>query len=73
MSRPSSDPDYKPKKMRHTSPPKGIEPVRCWCGDICKVRMSDDFSDKFGMKFWMCANYAHDPATPKNAYDRPPV
>jgi hypothetical protein len=51
-----------------------VRPERCLCGRLAKVKQVEDFSEKFGMKFFMCANYDHDP--PRNASlssTRPPV
>jgi hypothetical protein len=59
--------------MKYASLPKGMEAARCWCGDIAKVRESTDFSDRMGMKFFMCANYAHDPPESSLLFYRAPV
>ena len=61
MSVPCSDPDYRPTKAKNARLPPGVEVERCWCGNLAKVKESIDFSDKFGMKFFICANYEHDP------------
>ena len=59
--------------MKSASLPRGVEAVRCWCGDLCKVKEVEDFSDWLGMKFFMCANYESDPPECISAYIRPPV
>uniref|UniRef100_M8BQT7 GRF-type domain-containing protein n=1 Tax=Aegilops tauschii TaxID=37682 RepID=M8BQT7_AEGTA len=46
--------------------------LRCWCGDLCKVKEVTDFSDWLGMKFFMCANYEEDPTVAISEYDKPP-
>jgi hypothetical protein len=73
MSLPCSDQGLRPKKMKYASLPEGMEAARCWCGDIAKVRESTDFSDRMGMKFFMCANHAHDPPESSQLFYRAPV
>jgi hypothetical protein len=63
----------RPKRMKEAELPEGVQPARCWCGDIAKVKESTDFADWFGMKFFMCANYAEDPPAATSSYRRPPV
>ena len=53
MSKQCSDQADRPKKMKAVYLPVGVEHLRCWCGDLCKVKESTDFSDKMGMKFRM--------------------
>uniref|UniRef100_A0A8I6XP47 Uncharacterized protein n=1 Tax=Hordeum vulgare subsp. vulgare TaxID=112509 RepID=A0A8I6XP47_HORVV len=36
MSLPCSDQSIRPKKMQSASLPRGVEAVRCWCGDLYK-------------------------------------
>jgi hypothetical protein len=47
----------------------------CWCGDVCKVKVSTDRKKSWteGRRFFVCPNYAHDRRRPTNAYDVPPV
>uniref|UniRef100_A0A8I6XQG8 Uncharacterized protein n=1 Tax=Hordeum vulgare subsp. vulgare TaxID=112509 RepID=A0A8I6XQG8_HORVV len=71
MSLPCSDQSIRPKKMKSARLPRGVEAVRCWCGDLCKVKEVEDFSDWLGMKFFMCANYEFDPPECISAYIRP--
>ena len=73
MSLPCSDQSIRTRKMQSASLPRGVEAVRCWCGDVCKVKEVTDFSDWLGMKFFMCANYESDPPESISAYVRPPV
>src|SRR4051794_2286469 len=61
MSVPCSDPDYRPMKSKDVPLPAGLRAERCWCGHLAKVKESVDFSDKMGMKFFMCANYNSSP------------
>jgi hypothetical protein len=37
MSKSSSDPEDKLKKMEFAAPPKQLEPHKCWFRDICKI------------------------------------
>jgi hypothetical protein len=60
MSLPYSDQDFRPRKKKDAILPLGIQAERCWCGVLTKVKEAEDFSDKFGTKFFMCANYDHD-------------
>ena len=73
MSLPCSDQSIRPKKMKDASLPPGVELVRCWCGSPCKVKEVTDFSDMFGMKFFMCPNHEHDPPVVESPYEKPPV
>uniref|UniRef100_A0ACD5YNP6 Uncharacterized protein n=1 Tax=Avena sativa TaxID=4498 RepID=A0ACD5YNP6_AVESA len=70
MSLPCSDQDYRPRNMKDASLPPGVEHLRCWCGTLCKVKESTNFSDKMDMKFFMCSNYQYDPAP--WSYNMPP-
>ncbi|XBI73049.1 hypothetical protein VPH35_066876 [Triticum aestivum] len=72
MSLPCSDQSIRPRKMKNASLPPGVAVLRCWCGDLCKVKEVTDFSDWLGMKFFMCANYEEDPAVALSEYDKPP-
>ena len=47
----------------------------CWCGDICKVKVSTDRKKSWteDRRFFVCPNYAYDRARPTNAYDLPPI
>ena len=73
MSLPCSDQSIRPRKMKDANLPPGVAVLRCWCGDLCKVKEVTDFSDWLGMKFFMCANYEEDPAVAISEYDKPPV
>ena len=61
MSVSCSDQEFRPVKAKAASLPPGVTAKRCWCGRLAKVKQVEDFSDRFGMKFFMCANYDHDP------------
>jgi hypothetical protein len=53
--------------------PKGIHTPMCYCGDNCKVVNCKTLGHAYGMRFFMCANYAHDPIKPLNRNDRSKV
>ncbi|KAI5000145.1 hypothetical protein ZWY2020_004734 [Hordeum vulgare] len=59
--------------MKSVSLPRGVEVLRCWCGNLCKVKEVTTFSDWLGMKFFMCPNYEEDPLVAPSPYIRPPV
>ncbi|KAI4979677.1 hypothetical protein ZWY2020_016430 [Hordeum vulgare] len=59
--------------MKSASLPRGVKVVRCWCGDLSKVKEVTYFSDWLGMKFFMCVNYEEDPTVSISPYIRPPV
>jgi hypothetical protein len=44
--------------------PKGINTPMCFCGDKCNLVRCTVLGYAYGMRFFMCANYAHDPITP---------
>ncbi|KAF7050977.1 hypothetical protein CFC21_059266 [Triticum aestivum] len=54
---------------------KDMKTPSCWCGDVCKVKVSTDRKKSWteGRRFFVCPNYAHDRRLPINAYDVPPV
>jgi hypothetical protein len=53
--------------------PKGIHTPMCYCGDNCKVVKCKALGHAYGMRFFMYANYAHDPIKPLNRNDKPKV
>ncbi|KAI5018794.1 hypothetical protein ZWY2020_043682 [Hordeum vulgare] len=52
---------------------KDVPTPPCWCGDVCKVKVSTDRKNSWieGRRFFVCPNYAHDHARPTNAYEVP--
>ncbi|WVZ94754.1 hypothetical protein U9M48_040616 [Paspalum notatum var. saurae] len=40
--------------------PAGLVPPMCFCGDPCKMEMSDE-EETFRRRYWMCGNWAFDP------------
>nr|XP_051193478.1 actin cytoskeleton-regulatory complex protein pan-1-like [Lolium perenne] len=73
MSVPCSDQEFRPVKAKAASLPPGVTAERCWCGRLAKVKQVEDFSDQFGMKFFMCASYEHvPPRSSASSSTRPP-
>ena len=63
--------DSPPKKTSYVPVPEGMEVPMCFCGDLCRIRRSDDYSDTYGRRIFICDNYEYDP--PKNfrqGYDK---
>ncbi|WVZ59269.1 hypothetical protein U9M48_009437 [Paspalum notatum var. saurae] len=55
--------------------PAGLVPPMCFCGDPCKLEMSDE-EETFRRRYWMCANWAFDPpekALMKGTIESPPL
>ena len=46
---------------RGDSAPTGVDVPMCFCGDRCKVVSSAMMGDFYGMRWFMCPNYAYDP------------
>ena len=41
--------------------PEGMHVPMCFCGDDCMLVKCEVLGDTYGMRFFMCENYAHDP------------
>ncbi|KAL6640199.1 hypothetical protein ACP70R_022048 [Stipagrostis hirtigluma subsp. patula] len=67
---PASDP--KPRKYRGAEVPAGLNIPMCLCGDICILREARDCAYYFGRRFFMCANYDHEPTPRKYQGDGRP-
>ncbi|XBJ09103.1 hypothetical protein VPH35_014243 [Triticum aestivum] len=54
---------------------KGMRTPSCWCGDVCKVKVSTDRKKSWteGRRYFVCPNYAYDCPRPAHAYDVPLV
>ena len=54
---------------------KDMRTPSCWCGDVCKVKVSTDRKKSWteGRRYFVCPNYAYDRPRPAHAYDVPPV
>ncbi|XBJ18786.1 hypothetical protein VPH35_009870 [Triticum aestivum] len=53
---------------------KDVKIPACWCGDVCKVKVSTDRKKSWmeGRRYLVCPNYAFDRALPTHAYDQQP-
>ncbi|XP_002458457.2 uncharacterized protein LOC8062152 [Sorghum bicolor] len=47
----------------HKPLPSGVPVPMCFCGDPCKVEISED-EETYRQRYWMCSNFAWEP-TPK--------
>jgi hypothetical protein len=45
--------------------PKGIHTPMFYCGDNCKLVKCNILGYYYGMRFFMCVNYEHDPLPPR--------
>ncbi|XBH89069.1 hypothetical protein VPH35_081043 [Triticum aestivum] len=54
---------------------KDMRTPSCWCGDVCKVKVSTDRNKSWteGRRYFVCPNYSYDHPRPAHAYDVPPV
>ncbi|KAI4983284.1 hypothetical protein ZWY2020_023776 [Hordeum vulgare] len=79
MRPPCADQEDMPKKWMAAeldkTKEKDVRTPPCWCGDVCKVKVSIDRKKEWteGRTFLVCPNYAHDKPRPTNAYDLPSV
>ena len=50
---------------------KDMRTPSCWCGDVCKVKVSTDRKKSWteGRRYFVCPNYAYDRPRPTHAYD----
>jgi hypothetical protein len=63
-SGPELDLELLTKTKVNVEVPNGIHTPMCFCGDSCKVVRCKVLGYAYGMRFFMCANYAHDPIQP---------
>ena len=63
-SGPELDLEFLTKRKDNVEVPKGIDTPMCFCGDNCKLVSCTVQGYAYGMRFFMCANYAHDPIQP---------
>ncbi|KAM3189033.1 hypothetical protein ACQJBY_067776 [Aegilops geniculata] len=54
---------------------KDMRTPSCWCGDVCKVKVSTDHKKSWtdGRRYFVCPNYAYDHPRTTHAYDVPSV
>ncbi|KAF7075615.1 hypothetical protein CFC21_080375 [Triticum aestivum] len=50
---------------------KDMRTPSCWCGDVCKVKVSTDRKKSWteGRRYFVCPNYAYDRPRPAHVYD----
>jgi hypothetical protein len=58
-SGPELDLELLTKTKVNVEVPNGIHTPMCFCGDSCKVVRCKVLEYAYGMRFFMCANYAH--------------
>jgi hypothetical protein len=52
--------DFLMKRKDNVEVPQGIDTPMCLCGDNCNLVRCKRLGYAYGMRFFMCANYAHD-------------
>ena len=63
-SGPELDLEFLTKRKDIVEVPQGIDTPMCFCGDNCKLVKCKVLGYAYGMRFFMYANYAHDPIQP---------
>jgi hypothetical protein len=63
-SGPELDLDFLMKRKDNVEVPHGIDTPMCFYGDNCKLVRCKVLGYAYGMRFFMCANYVHDPIQP---------
>jgi hypothetical protein len=58
------DLEFLMKRKDNVEVPQGIDTPMCFCGDNCKLVRCKVLGYTYGMRFFMCANYAQDPIQP---------
>jgi hypothetical protein len=53
--------DFPTKRKDNVKVPQGIDTPMCFCGDNWKLVRCKVLGYADGMRFFMCANYAHNP------------
>uniref|UniRef100_A0A0D9XIK7 Uncharacterized protein n=1 Tax=Leersia perrieri TaxID=77586 RepID=A0A0D9XIK7_9ORYZ len=51
------------KRKSYVSVPQGMEVSMCFCADLCRIVKSNDNSDTYGRRIFICDNYEYDPPT----------
>jgi hypothetical protein len=64
FSSPELDLEFLTKRKDNVEVPQGIDTAMCFCGDNCKLVRCKHLGYAYGMRFFMCANYARDPIQP---------
>jgi hypothetical protein len=63
-SGPELDLDFLTKRKDNVEEPNEIHTPMCFCGDNCKLVRCKVLGYAYGMRFFMCTNYPHDPIQP---------
>jgi hypothetical protein len=63
-SGPELDLDFLTKRKDNVEVPQGINTPMCFYGDNCKLVRCKVLEYAYEMRFFMCANYAHDSIQP---------
>jgi hypothetical protein len=63
-SDPELDLEFLTKRKDNVEVPQGIDAHMCFCGENSKLVRCKVMGYAYGMRFFMCANYAHDPIQP---------
>jgi hypothetical protein len=63
-SGPELDLDFLTKRKDNVEVPQRIYTPMCFCGDSCKFVRCKVLGYAYGMRFFMCNNFAHDPIQP---------
>jgi hypothetical protein len=61
---PELDLEFLTKRNENVEVRQGIDTPTCFCGDNCKLVRCKVLGYAYWMRFFMCANYAHDPIQP---------
>jgi hypothetical protein len=59
---PELDLEFLTSRKDKVEVPKGIHTPMCYCGDNCKLVKCNVIVYRYGMMFFMCENYEHDPS-----------
>jgi hypothetical protein len=56
--------EFLTKRKDNVAVPKGIHTPMCFCGDNCKLVKCKVLGYAYGMRFFRCSDYAHNPIKP---------
>jgi hypothetical protein len=58
------DLEFLTKRKDNVEVPQGIDTPMCFCGDNCKIVRCKVLGYTYGIRFFICSNYVHDPIQP---------
>jgi hypothetical protein len=61
---PGLDLEFVTSRKDKVEVPKGTHTPMCYCGDDCKLVKCNVLGYRYGVRFFMCENYEHDPLPP---------